>query len=390
MNQEPQSREGMKPQPSGWGGVTSVYPPMEPATLVTRRSRLFPFSEDGLTLTHLGRGAIWLALKALGLGPGTRIAMPAYHCGSEVEAARLAGVEVLFYRVDANLQVDLDDLWRCAQQSNATYLISNYGFPMPPLPPGVTVIEDAAHALFSNDGGAAIGSRGHAAIFCPRKTLGVPDGGAVLIRGGHIDANGRPPWKRMARSIASQGMGWAAQSRATVLRAPATKVFKKVSKAEAAAEAGTLTETVIGEWNLEVADLEVAASKSSRMTEWAVHGAAGEKIRDVRRRNYQIILDAIPEATMDRFRGLPPGIAPLYYPVRVRERDRTILELQKRGVRAIEIWPVPHPMLDRNRFAELEPLRHQMLALPVHQGLSEWHMHQIVTTAKEAITAAHR
>jgi dTDP-4-amino-4,6-dideoxygalactose transaminase len=370
--------------------MMSVYPPLEPASLVTRHSRQFPFSSAGLTLTHLGRGAIWLALKALGLGPGARLAMPAYHCGSEVEAARLAGVEVVFYRVLPTLEVDYEDLMRAAKQCDATYLISYYGFPMPPLPPGTMVIEDAAHALFSYDAGAAIGSRGNAAIFCPRKSLGVPDGGAVLVRDGAVEATGRPPWKRMARSFASQGMGWAAQSRAGVLRAPATKVFRKVSKAEQAVEEGTLTEVVIGEWNLEVADLEIAASKCSRVTEWAVHGADGEKIREARRRNYQILLDSLPDVCLDRFRGLPDGVAPLYFPVRVPERDRTIAELQKRGVRSIEIWPVPHPLLDRNRFAELEPLRHQMLALPVHQGLSSWHMQQVATTAREAIMAAHR
>ncbi|GAA0353767.1 DegT/DnrJ/EryC1/StrS family aminotransferase [Actinoallomurus spadix] len=370
--------------------LMSVYPPLEPATLVTRRSLQFPFNSDGLTLTHLGRGAIWLALKALGLGPGHRLAMPAYHCGSEVEAARLAGIEVVFYRVLPTLEVDHEDLFRVSRQCHATYLISYYGFPMPPLPPGTLVIEDAAHALFSYDGGAAIGSRGAAAIFCPRKSLGVPDGGAVLIRDGHIEAQGRPPWKRMARSMASQSMGWAAQSRAGVLRAPATKVFRKVSKAEQAVEEGTLTEVVIGEWNLEVADLEVAASKSSRMTEWAVHGADGEAIRRHRRRNYAILLNALPDVVPPRFRGLPDGVAPLYYPVRVPQRDRTIAELQKRGVRSIEIWPVPHPLLDRRRFAELEPLRHEMLALPVHQGLSEWHMEQVAKAAREAIMAAHR
>ncbi len=370
--------------------LMSVYPPLEPATLVTRRSRQFPFASDGLTLTHLGRGAIWLALKALGLGEGSRLAMPAYHCGSEVEAARLAGVEVVFYRVLPSLQVDEDDLTRAAKETDATYLISYYGFPMPPMPPGTRVIEDAAHALFSYDGGGAIGSRGDAAIFCPRKSLGVPDGGAVLIRDGKIDAEGRPPWKRMARSVASQGMGWAAQSRAGMLRAPATKVFRKVSKAEQAVEAGTLTETVIGEWNLDVADLEVAASKCSRVTEWAVHGADGEKIREQRRRNYQILLESLPEVCLDRFRVLPDGVAPLYYPVRVPERDRTIAELQKRGVRSIEIWPVAHPMLDREKYADIDPLRHQMLALPVHQGLSPWHMEQVAIAAQDAITAAHR
>jgi dTDP-4-amino-4,6-dideoxygalactose transaminase len=51
---------------------------------------------------------------------------------------------------------------------------------------------------------------------------------------------------------------------------------------------------------------------------------------------------------------------------------------------------VPHPMLDRTRFAELDPLRHQMLALPVHQGLTPWHMEQVAHAAREAITAAHR
>ena len=58
-----------------------------------------------------------------------------------------------------------------------------------------------------------------------------------------------------------------------------SKVFSKVSKAEQAVTEGKLTETVIGEWNLQVQDLEVAASKCSRMTEWAVHGADGESIR---------------------------------------------------------------------------------------------------------------
>ena len=49
-----------------------------------------------------------------------------------------------------------------------------------------------------------------------------------------------------------------------------------------------------------------------------------------------------------------------------------------------------HPLLDRTRYAEIEPLRHQMLALPVHQGLSEWHARHVASAAREAIAAAHR
>jgi len=90
-------------------GHIGVYPPLAPASLWRpARHDWFPLDRPGLRLTHLGRGAVWLALEALGLGPGSRLAMPAYHCGSEVEAAHLAGLEIDFYRVDGQLRVDAD------------------------------------------------------------------------------------------------------------------------------------------------------------------------------------------------------------------------------------------------------------------------------------------
>ena len=186
--------------------LIGVYPPAELSALhPRRRPPAYPFAEPGLTLTHLGRGAVWLALRALGLGRGSRLAMPAYHCGSEVEAAHLAGIELDFYRVDAQLRVDEADLARAAAACDATYLISCFGFPMPEPPSGTRVIEDAAHGLFSRDAaGRPLGARGDASVFCPRKSLGTPDGGALLLReaGRRIDAvAGRP--EARARSSAS-------------------------------------------------------------------------------------------------------------------------------------------------------------------------------------------
>src|SRR5205807_8092842 len=104
----------------------------------------FPLDLPDLRLTPLGRGAVWLALEALGLGRGSCVAMPAYHCGSEVEAAHLAGVEIDFYRVDEQLRVDADDLARAAADADAVYLISHFGFPMADIPADARlVIEDA-------------------------------------------------------------------------------------------------------------------------------------------------------------------------------------------------------------------------------------------------------
>jgi dTDP-4-amino-4,6-dideoxygalactose transaminase len=366
--------------------LIGVYPPAELSALrPRRRPPAYPFAEPGLTLTHLGRGAVWLALRALGLGRGSRIAMPAYHCGSEVEAAHLAGIDIDFYRVDAQLRVDEEDLARAAAACDATYLISCFGFPMPQPPAGARVIEDAAHGLFSRDAaGRALGAGGDAAVFCPRKSLGTPDGGALLLcEGRRMDAvAGRPEGRAMARSVASLVAGRAAMARPRLVRARAAEAIGRASRTDAAAREGTLTETVIGEWGLEPADLDAAARSPSRLTAAAVTRVDGDAIRARRRANYEALRDELAELTLEPFRELPEGICPLYFPVLAADRGAAIAELLDHGVRALEVWPVPHPILDRERFAELEPARQGLLALPVHQAMQDRHVERVLVAAK--------
>jgi perosamine synthetase len=372
--------------------LIGVYPPAELSALhPRRRPPAYPFAEPGLTLTHLGRGGVWLALRALGLGRGSRLAMPAYHCGAEVEAAHLAGIELDFYRVDAQLRVDADDLARAATACDATYLISCFGFPMPDPPPDARVIEDAAHGLFSADAaGRALGSRGDAAVFCPRKSLGTPDGGAVLLYGGdrRIDAvAGRPSAGAMARSAAALVAGRAAMARPRGLRARAARAIARASRTDAAAREGRLTETVIGEWGLQPRDLDAAARSPSRLTAAAVSRVDGQAIRTRRRRNYEALRDELAELTLEPFRALPDGTCPLYFPVLAADRGAAIARLLDHGVRALEVWPVPHPILDRERFSELEPARQGLLALPVHQAMEDRHVDVVVRAAKAVFTA---
>jgi hypothetical protein len=367
-----------------------VYPTLSPGALLSRpRPPEFPFDRPGLTLTHLGRGAVWLALRALGLGPGSRLAMPAYHCGSEVEAARLAGIEIDFYRIDSGLSVDQDDLARVADSSDAVYVISNFGFPPPEPPLGKPVVDDAAHGLFSGDAeGRALGSRHDAAIFCPRKSLGVPDGGGLLLAGAPAEpADGRPSRAAMARSTLSLLAARAALARPEPVRATAAALIARTSRADAAARAGTLTDTVIGEWDLEVGDLEAAAGRPSRVTARAVRRVDANAVRVRRRANYQALAAELGELCFEPFRVLPPHTTPLYLPVLARDRAAAIARLLEQGVRAVEVWPVAHPLLDRRRFAELEPLRERLLALPVHQDLDSWHVEAVARAARVALSA---
>jgi perosamine synthetase len=369
--------------------MLTVYPPLETGALWRRRGGpSFPFDQPGLVLTHLGRGAVWRAFHALGLGAGARVAMPAYHCGSEVEAARLAGLDVAFYRVSADLVVDDDDLARVAAMCDVTYLISCFGFPTAPAPPGVVVIEDVAHGLFSADGERPLGAGAAAAVFCPRKSLGTPDGGALLTAQSAADISSgreRPPWRRVARSLASLATGRGAISDVGPVRRAAMATMHRASKGDAAARRGELTETVIGEWDLEVADMETAARAPSRVTAWVAPRVDSTAVRDRRRANYDALITDLAPLCPPPFRRLPPGVCPLYVPVLSADRAGTIAALLERGVRALEVWPVPHPLLDRSQFPELEGARAQLLALPVHHMLTEEHVTQLRRAAVEVL-----
>lgn len=370
--------------------LLTVYPPLETRALrpgAGRGAAEYPFAGKGTVLTHLGRGAVWLALRAVGAKPGLRVAMPAYHCGSEVEAARLAGVEVEFYRVDSDLRADEEDLARAAAAADVVYVTSFFGFPLPPVPAGAVVVADVAHGLFSRDAEAPLGQGADATVFCPRKTLGVPDGGAVVVRDG-IDpsrASGPPPWRRTSRSLLALLATRSSASGNPVLRAAGDGAIARFSRGDAAARAGSLTETVIGEWDLTIDDMEVAARSSSRLTAAVVSRVDAKHVRTRRRANYEALLAALAPLVPPPFRSLPAGACPLYLPVRAGDRPAAIAALLERGIRAIEVWPVPHPLLDRARFAELEPARRELLALPVHQSLRDDHVERIRGAAVDVL-----
>src|SRR5205807_1515125 len=103
----------------------------------------------------------------------------------------------------------------------------------------------------------------------------------------------------------------------------------------------------------------------SRVTAWAALRVDGAAIREQRRANYDALIKDVAPLVPPSFRQLPPGVCPLYVPVLAADRSGAITALLDHGVRAIEVWPVPHPLLDRSQFPELEGARAQLLALPV-------------------------
>ena len=132
-----------------------------------------------------GTAAIALALQHAGVGPGDRVLVPAFHCGSMIEPALARSAVPVYYRIHRDTSVDLDDIRAKLANSPRVLLVAHYfGFPqdMPGLRAfcdrhGLLLIEDCAHAFFGSCGDRPVGWYGDYAVASVRKFFPTCDGG---------------------------------------------------------------------------------------------------------------------------------------------------------------------------------------------------------------------
>jgi dTDP-4-amino-4,6-dideoxygalactose transaminase len=139
-----------------------------------------------------GTDAIFLALKALGIGPGDEVITAANSFIATAEAVGMAGARVVFADIDPrSYTIDVNQIeTRITPRTRAIIPVHLYGQPaeMEPLVAiarrhGLKVIEDCAQAHGAEYRGRRVGTFGDAACFSfyPGKNLGAyGDAGAVV------------------------------------------------------------------------------------------------------------------------------------------------------------------------------------------------------------------
>jgi perosamine synthetase len=136
-----------------------------------------------------GTTALYLALKALGIGPGTQVLCPDLTWPSPAHAVVECGAEPVFVDVDLDEWNALPAAFAAARtaMTKAAIAIDQFGNPSRAIEiagalPGIALIVDAACSLGSQIGSAQCGSFGEIAClsFHPRKVLTTGEGGMCL------------------------------------------------------------------------------------------------------------------------------------------------------------------------------------------------------------------
>lgn len=350
----------------------AVWPPLSPGVHFRRPRRDLPFPLDAFnsTLFALGRHCLWQGVRALGLVAGDEVLTPAYHHGSEVQALIDAGLVCRFYGGTASLAPDEAELESLiAPRVRALLLIHYLGFPQEVArwrrwcdQNGLFLIEDAAQAWLASHNELPVGSLGDVSIFCLYKTLGVPDGGALVMRT-------KPP----PASGGSRGIG------KVVRRHGAWAIARSV--------AGTRISRRFqgrGDYIPKGFVLGDPYHGPSQATLYLLSRVSDLSAAERRRANYRFLLHELHDIVPRPFNRITENESPFAFPIAVAHKDKMLERLATSGIAALNFWAQPHPALPSEAFPEVARRRTVTIGLPVHQELRDRDLDRIRQTAASA------
>jgi perosamine synthetase len=167
-----------------------TMPVLSSASLISFEHQNIPSVLDvgnGRLVTS-GRVAIALALQQMNIGLNDKVLIPSYHCSSMVEPVVVAGAEPIFYKINSDTSVNLDDIKSKIDSSTKLLMVTNYfGFPQDLSrirsfcdAHHIMLLEDCAHSFFGSCDGKPLGSFGNYSIASAMKFFPIYDGGYLF------------------------------------------------------------------------------------------------------------------------------------------------------------------------------------------------------------------
>jgi dTDP-4-amino-4,6-dideoxygalactose transaminase len=186
-------------------------------TTIPKRASSIHAYERPVYAFQNARAALFAILKALKLCESEQILLPSYIGWSKNEGSGVydpiasLNLQPVFYRLTRDLAIDLIDLETKMRSSTARVLlvIHYFGFPDPQMPDvaklaekhDLTVIEDEAHALFSDWVGGICGRTGLASVMSLHKMLPADSGGLLIL-----NKPGSKVWQDISETSHAQTM----------------------------------------------------------------------------------------------------------------------------------------------------------------------------------------
>jgi perosamine synthetase len=362
-------------------------------------------------LVTYGRMAIGLALRDMGIRPGDRVLLPAYHCLSMVDPVPWAGGEPVFYRVRADASVDLEDVRARIDSRTRALMVTHYfGFPQDMEAirrfcdeTGLVLLEDCAHAILGETSGRPLGSFGDYSIASPMKFYPIYEGGLL--------ASDRRPLDQ----IALRSLGWKFSLRAAFIMLERSVLYRRLglvgyavrpflwAKDAILAVAKSLRPGRSDSWwgpavggpsSGRTGDFEPrwVDRRMSRTSRWILTHASRSRIAEARRRHYRALLARLSNLPGARplFPALPEGVVPFAFPLVVDNPAPVFEELKRHGVPIMRFGEFLDEAVDPRVYPDTIDLSRRVLQFPCHQEMTERDVEWMAARIRDTVLDAAR
>jgi perosamine synthetase len=354
------------------------------------------------TLVTSGRIAIALALREMGIGPGDAVLVPAFHCASMIEPVIWSGATPVFYRVNADTSVDLDDVAAKLNPSSKVLMATNYfGFPQDLSAlrafcdaRGLKLLEDCAHCFLGEHKGQPVGSYGDYAIASSMKFFPMYEGG-LLVSNRHplahvkLESGGKGFEVKAALNALEESFSYGRLGLVKLLlRLPmAAKdlVWSTIKKRQPAGVQSLVPGSSEGGFGFDPAWLSKRSSSFSRLM---LRLVSRPRMGALRRQNYLKLASALEGLPGCRplFASLPDGVYPWVFPLILTKQPLPIFNLLKsQGVPIIRFGEYLWPGVDASVCANTIELSRRVMSFACHQELRDEDLDWMISKIKEAL-----
>lgn len=348
-----------------------------------------------------GRVAIALALQQMNIGKGDQVLVPSYHCPAMVEPVIWCGATPVFYKINADTSVNLEDIAGKVNASTKVLMAANYfGFPQSLFAlrdfcdgRNLMLLEDCAHAFFGMHQGRPLGSFGDYAIGSSMKFFPVYEGGILIssrhsLRNVKLNSAGlgfeaKSAFNAFERSFEYKHLGFV-KSILAVPTAIKNLVWEQL-KSRAHSESYSLgPDASDGGFGFEEKWLNKRCSLFSR---GLIQTVSRTRIGKARRANYLQLEEAVRNIAGCKplFPELLEGVVPWVFPLLTTDPEPVFNDLKNSGVPVVRFGEFLWPSIDATICANSVDLSRRVLQLPCHQELRRSELDWIISNLKSAL-----
>lgn len=359
-------------------------------------------------LVTSGRVAIALALRAMQVGAGNAVLVPAYHSASMVPPVLWRGATPVFYRVKPDTSIDLDDIASKLDGTAKVLMVTHYfGFPQDMSTirafcdvHNLLLLEDCAHCFFGQHAGQSVGTFGDYAIASSMKFFPIYEGGclvsarhnlaAIALRSGGLGFEAKAALVALENAFAYGRLG----ALEALLRLPMRlkqAVWGMIKARRKAAAPALAPDSSDSSFNLDPHWIDKRTSVFSRLM---LRLVSQRRIVALRRRNYltlQAALHGLP-GCRPLFATLPDGACPWVFPLLTDDPERLFKRLHAARVPLVRFGETLWPKVDASVCAVSTELGRRVLAFPCHQELRDdelgWMIDEITGALRAHATSA--